>query len=87
MNDEKVIKRLRVIEGQVGGLIKMTQSGRSCEEITTQISSIISSLKSVSRVIVDNHVSHCVVEGFSQSKEQETVDSLMTIIDQIYKMK
>lgn len=85
--DEKILKRLKVIEGQVGGIIKMAQTGRSCEEVTTQISSIVSSLKSVSRVILDNHIKHCVVEGIKNQQEEETLTALSNMIDQIYKMK
>lgn len=85
--DEKIIKRLKVIEGQVGGIIKMAQSGRSCEDITTQIASVASSLKSVSKVILDNHIKHCVVDGIKSQKEEETISTLMSMIDQIYKIK
>ena len=33
-----MINRLRRIEGQVRGLVEMIESGRSCEEVATQMS-------------------------------------------------
>lgn len=37
-HQKDVINRLRRIEGQVRGLVEMIQSGRSCEEVATQMS-------------------------------------------------
>lgn len=34
---EDVIKRLRRIEGQVGGIIRMLEDGRDCAEVVTQL--------------------------------------------------
>ncbi|MBE7189982.1 metal-sensitive transcriptional regulator, partial [Jatrophihabitans endophyticus] len=35
---DDVIKRLRRIEGQIGGIIRMLEDGRDCVEIVTQLS-------------------------------------------------
>ncbi len=37
-HQKDVVNRLRRIEGQVRGLVDMIQSGRSCEEVATQMS-------------------------------------------------
>ena len=37
-HQKDVVNRLRRIEGQVRGLVEMIQSGRSCEEVATQMS-------------------------------------------------
>lgn len=36
--EKDMVNRLRRIEGQVRGLVDMIQSGRSCEDIATQMS-------------------------------------------------
>lgn len=33
----EVVKRLRRVEGQIGGIIRMIQDGRECTEIVTQL--------------------------------------------------
>lgn len=38
VHQKDVVNRLRRIEGQVRGLVEMIQSGRSCEEVATQMS-------------------------------------------------
>ena len=37
-HEKDVVNRLRRIEGQVRGLVEMIESGRSCDEIATQMS-------------------------------------------------
>jgi DNA-binding FrmR family transcriptional regulator len=37
-HEKDMVNRLRRIEGQVRGLVDMIQSGRSCEEVATQMS-------------------------------------------------
>ena len=37
-HQKDIVNRLRRIEGQVRGLVEMIQSGRSCEEVATQMS-------------------------------------------------
>lgn len=37
-HEKDLVNRLRRIEGQVRGLVEMIQTGRSCEEIATQMS-------------------------------------------------
>lgn len=34
---EDVVKRLRRIEGQIGGVIRMLEEGRDCAEVVTQL--------------------------------------------------
>jgi len=35
---DDVVARLRRVEGQVGGVIKMIESGRECRDVVSQIS-------------------------------------------------
>ena len=37
---DEVIKRLRRAEGQLGGVIRMLQEGRDCEDIITQLAAV-----------------------------------------------
>ena len=34
---EDIVKRLRRVEGQVGGIIRMLEAGRDCADIVTQM--------------------------------------------------
>ncbi len=68
---DAVSKRLRRIEGQVRGVEKMIQEDRYCIDVLTQISAIQSGLKAVALGLLDDHMSHCVVEAARQGGEEE----------------
>src|SRR6185369_11095175 len=75
------LKRLRRIEGQVRGLHKMVEEDRYCPDILMQVASVQEALKSVSRELVRNHLSHCARQALQGSSEQAqaAVDELVAV--------
>jgi DNA-binding FrmR family transcriptional regulator len=57
------LKRLRRIEGQIRGLQRMVEEEKYCIDILTQISAATKALQAVSLSLLDEHLSHCVVEA------------------------
>ena len=53
---ERMLKRLRRIEGQVRGLQKMVEEDRYCADILTQVSSVQEALRGVGRELMRNHL-------------------------------
>ena len=71
--------RLRRAEGQVRGVQKMVQEERYCPDVLVQLSAIHESLRSVERILMKNHLQHCVTEVLRSSdkrKAQRTYDEL-----------
>ena len=79
---EAVTKRLKRIEGQVRGLIKMVEDGKSCEEILIQIGSAKAALHKTGQVILEGHFRHCVIDGIREGKGDETIAKLSSAIEQ-----
>ena len=77
-----VTKRLKRIEGQVRGIIKMIENEKSCEEILVQIGSVKSALHKTGQVILEGHLSHCVLDGVREGKGEETIKKLSSAIEQ-----
>ena len=67
------LKRLRRIEGQVRGVQKMVDSDVYCIDILTQVSAITKALQAVSLGLLEDHVSHCVVDAARESDEAAQV--------------
>lgn len=82
MDVEAVTNRLKRIEGQVRGLIRMVEEDKSCEEILIQIGSTKSALHKTGQVILEGHLHHCVVDGLREGKEDETIKKLYSAIEQ-----
>ena len=57
------LKRLRRIEGQVRGLQRMVDEDQYCIDILTQVSAATKALQSFSLELLQEHLSHCVVEA------------------------
>jgi len=82
MDVDAVTNRLKRIEGQVRGLIKMIEDDKSCEEILIQIGSAKSALHKTGQVILEGHLHHCVLDGIREGKEEETIKKLSSAIEQ-----
>ena len=82
MDVEAVINRLKKIEGQVRGLIKMIENDKSCEDILIQIGSAKSALHKAGQVVLEGHLHHCVIDGIREGKEEETIKKLSSAIEQ-----
>jgi CsoR family transcriptional regulator, copper-sensing transcriptional repressor len=63
MTKDDYLRRLRRIEGQVRGLQRMVEEEQYCIDILTQISAATKALQAVSLSLLDEHLSHCVVEA------------------------
>ncbi|MEO5854315.1 MAG: metal-sensitive transcriptional regulator [Nocardioides sp.] len=57
------LKRLRRIEGQARGLQRMVEEEQYCIDILTQVSAMTKALQSVALGLLDDHLSHCVVDA------------------------
>ena len=56
---ERADKRLKRIEGQIRGVQRMIEEERYCADVLVQISAIQESLRSVSQLLLRNHLQHC----------------------------
>jgi DNA-binding FrmR family transcriptional regulator len=68
-NKDAYLKRLKRIEGQARGLQNMVQEEKYCIDILTQISAVTSALESVALGLLEEHLSHCVVEAAAEGGE------------------
>ena len=83
--DEKtdLIHRLNRIEGQVRGVKNMVESDRYCVDILTQVSAIQSALNSFNKILLQNHISTCVIEDIRNEKEgavEELCDTIQKLM-------
>jgi CsoR family transcriptional regulator, copper-sensing transcriptional repressor len=55
----KIINRLRRLEGQVRGLQRMIEEGRSCQEVLTLLAGVRSALDATGDVILEAYLTEC----------------------------
>ncbi len=59
-NDSDISNRLRRIEGQVRGIIRMLDEQRNCEDVITQVLAVRSAMDKVAAEILKHHVDDCL---------------------------
>src|ERR671913_2293920 len=80
---DDLLKRLRRIEGQVGGIQRMVDDDRYCIDVLTQISAIQAALDKVALGLLDDHARHCIVEGHAEGSSEELSDELMGAVGRL----
>lgn len=85
MDVDDINKRLKKIEGQVRGVQKMVNEDKPCEAILIQIGAIKSALHKTGQIILEGHMHHCVLDGISSGKEDETIEKLISALNQFSK--
>ena len=82
MDAEAVTKRLKRIEGQIRGLIRMVEDGKTCEDILIQISSAKSSLHKTGQIILESHLHQYVLDSIRKGSAKETMKKMSSVIEQ-----
>jgi DNA-binding FrmR family transcriptional regulator len=75
--------RLRRIEGQVKGLVRMVEEKRYCVDILTQLRAARAALKRVEEGVLREHVEHCVtqaIRGGDEAEQRTKVDELLQVL-------
>jgi DNA-binding FrmR family transcriptional regulator len=70
--EDDIATRLRRIEGQARGILKMLEEGRECEDMLTQTMAIRSAVDQVGARIMEYHLDRCLLEGFDCDEERMT---------------
>jgi DNA-binding FrmR family transcriptional regulator len=68
---DRVLARLKRIEGQARGLQRMVEDEQYCIDILTQVSAMTSALRAVALTLLDDHLAHCVREAATSGEDVE----------------
>jgi len=69
----KLIRRLKRVEGQVRGVQAMLEQERDCREIMQQLTAIHSAVQSTSRVFFRDYAAVCLAEMGGKQAEGEFI--------------
>jgi DNA-binding FrmR family transcriptional regulator len=78
-----VLKRLKRIEGQVRGLVRMVEEDRYCIDVVTQISAVRAALKRAEEEVLNDHIGHCVEHAImsgDKADQRRKVAELMDVL-------
>jgi CsoR family transcriptional regulator, copper-sensing transcriptional repressor len=80
---QEATRRLNRIGGQVRGVQRMIDEGRYCPDILTQIASVHAALRGVGKLLMRNHLQHCVTDALRSGDAvaaERTYDEVMDLM-------
>jgi len=67
---EKIIARLKRIEGQVRGLQRLIEKGAPCVDVLTQVAAVTSAVKKTGAAIISTHLETCLSQSDGKTAKE-----------------
>ena len=83
-NQKAVVNRLARAIGHLEKVKRMVEEGHDCSEVLVQRAAVRSALDNTGKVILQDHLRHCMVDAVAAGDEQ-AVDELCAAIDKFMK--
>ena len=83
-NTKAVLNRLSRAIGHLEHVKKMVEDGRDCSEVLIQIAAVRAAINNVGKVILQDHLRHCIVEAVEQD-DQQAISDLCDAVDKFVK--
>ena len=77
-----VLDRMSRAIGHMNAIKRMIEEGRDCSEVLIQLSAVSAEIKGVSKVILKDHIDHCVIDAVLEN-DSEALERLQKAIDQL----
>lgn len=83
-NQKAVINRLARAIGHLEKVKRMVEDGYDCSEVLVQLAAVRSAIDNTGKVILQDHMRHCMVDAVSAG-DMEAVDDLCNAIEKYMK--
>ncbi len=80
---QKLVRRLKIIEGQIRGLQEMVENGVYCIDIITQTSAVKQALSSIEDTLMEDHLGTCLVHQIKKGQETKATGEIL----KVYRLK
>ena len=83
-NQKAVINRLSRAIGHLEKVKRMVEEGHDCSEVLVQLAAVRSALDNTGKVILQDHLRHCMVEAVAAG-DQDAIEDLCEAINKFMK--
>ncbi len=80
---QKLVRRLKIIEGQVRGLQEMISKDVYCIDVITQTSAVKQALSGVEDALMESHLSSCLVHQVQKGEDKQATEEIL----KVYRLK
>jgi DNA-binding FrmR family transcriptional regulator len=81
---KQIVNRMARIVGHAEAIKKMCIEGKECSEILIQIAAVKSALNNVGKLILEDHINHCIVEA-AENNDRHALEKLHEAIGKFVK--
>ncbi len=79
-----VLNRMSRLIGHLEKVKRMVEAGDDCSDVLIQLSAVDAALRGVGRIILKDHISHCIVDA-ARDNDAAAIERLNKAIDQFLK--
>ena len=83
-NQKAVVNRLARAIGHLEKVKSMVEEGYDCSEVLVQLSAVRSALNNTGKIILEDHLRHCIVEAVEDG-DRQSIDDLCDAIRKFMK--
>lgn len=76
---DNVLHRLKIIRGHLEKVIQLVENDAYCIDTIAQSRAVQSALQKVDELLLEDHLSHCVVEHVKEGRSQQAVEEVMKV--------
>lgn len=75
----KLVRRLKIIEGQVRGLQEMIENDTYCIDVITQTSAVKQGLTAIEDKLMESHLGSCVIRQMKNGQEAKAKAEILKV--------
>jgi len=77
---KEVVRRLRIIGGQLRAIERMVEAGEDCQAIATQLAASLQALKAATQIVLRNYMDDCLDPAAPGYDQQEAFDRFSELV-------
>jgi len=78
---KQILNRMNYLSGHLEGIKKMIEDEKYCIDIILQNEAVISALKKVNEMVLENHLNTCVTQAIKGKSEKERKKKIKEILE------
>ena len=79
LSKEKLLRRLKIVEGQIRGLQEMVEKDVYCIDIITQTSAVKQALSGIEDILMEGHLGTCLVRQIQKGKVEDAKKEMLKV--------
>lgn len=71
-----VVNRLKRAQGQLGGIVRMLEEGRSCDDVVTQLAAVSKAIDRAGFAVIASGLQRCIAESGPDGVDAKRLEQL-----------